>query len=68
MTPRLLKLQYTKTQVRPPSFAPMPIRFTAIGLNGPYSTSFCNFTCPLSPDYELNTRARAASALSSKTK
>lgn len=31
-------------------------------LNGPYSTSFCNFNCPLSPDYELNTHTRGVSA------
>jgi Carboxypeptidase regulatory-like domain/TonB dependent receptor len=31
-------------------------------LNGPYSTTFCNFTCPLAPDYELNTHTRGLSA------
>ncbi|MBV9718282.1 MAG: TonB-dependent receptor [Candidatus Eremiobacteraeota bacterium] len=31
-------------------------------LNGAYSTSFCNFVCPVSPDYELNTHTRGISA------
>ncbi len=31
-------------------------------LNGPYSTSFCNFVCPDAPDYELNTHTRGFSA------
>ncbi|HEX3670762.1 MAG TPA: TonB-dependent receptor [Candidatus Cybelea sp.] len=31
-------------------------------LNGPYSTSFCNFVCPVAPDYELNTHTRGLSA------
>ena len=31
-------------------------------LNGPYSTSFCNFVCPVAPDYELNTHTRGISA------
>ncbi len=31
-------------------------------LNGAYSTSFCNFVCPLAPDYELNTHSRGLSA------
>ena len=31
-------------------------------LNGPYSTSFCNFVCPVAPDYELNTHTRGVSA------
>jgi hypothetical protein len=30
-------------------------------LNGAYSTSFCNFICPLAPDYELNTHTRGLS-------
>ncbi|HVN69600.1 MAG TPA: TonB-dependent receptor [Candidatus Binatia bacterium] len=32
-------------------------------LNGPYSTSFCNFVCPVAPDYELNTHTRGISAI-----
>ena len=31
-------------------------------LNGAYSTSFCNFVCPLAPDYELSTHSRGLSA------
>ena len=31
-------------------------------LNGPYSTGFCYFFCPLAPDYELNTHTRGLSA------
>lgn len=31
-------------------------------LNGPYSTSFCDFVCPVAPDYELNTHTRGLSA------
>jgi hypothetical protein len=27
-------------------------------LAGPYSTSFCDFTCPVAPDYELNSHSR----------
>ncbi|HYL26246.1 MAG TPA: TonB-dependent receptor [Candidatus Nitrosotalea sp.] len=30
-------------------------------LNGPYNTTFCNFFCPLAPDYELNTHTRGLS-------
>jgi Carboxypeptidase regulatory-like domain/TonB dependent receptor len=31
-------------------------------LNGAYSTSFCDFICPVAPDYELNTHTRGVSA------
>jgi TonB dependent receptor/Carboxypeptidase regulatory-like domain/TonB-dependent Receptor Plug Domain len=31
-------------------------------LNGPYSFSYCDFTCPVAPDYELSAHSRGISA------
>ena len=49
----ILKAQYTKN-FGPTAFlrAYAYTFYSDWFLNGPYSTSFCNFSCPLSPDYD----------------
>ncbi|MGB6712099.1 MAG: TonB-dependent receptor [Candidatus Cybelea sp.] len=59
----VVKLQYTKNFGSTAFLRAYAYTFYSNWfLNGPYSTSFCNFTCPLSPDYELNTHTRGISA------
>ncbi len=59
----IAKIQYTKNFGSTAFFRIYGYTFYSdFFLNGPYSSSFCNFTCPLSPDYELNTHTRGISA------
>jgi hypothetical protein len=59
----IVKLQYTKNFGSTAFFRIYAYTFYSDEfLNGPYSTSFCNFTCPLPQDYELNTHTRGISA------
>ncbi|HEY2473900.1 MAG TPA: TonB-dependent receptor, partial [Candidatus Cybelea sp.] len=59
----IVKLQYTKNFGSSAFFRIYGFAFYSNWfLNGAYSTSFCNFVCPVAPDYELNTHTRGLSA------
>jgi hypothetical protein len=59
----ITKIQYTKNFGSTAFFRIYGFTFYSDWfLNGAYSTSFCNFVCPLAPDYELNTHSRGLSA------
>ena len=55
----IVKLQYTKNFGSTAFFRIYGYTFYSDRFqNGPYSTSFCYFFCPLSPDYMLNSNTR----------
>ncbi len=57
------KIQYTKNFGSTAYFRIYGFTFYSDWfINGPYSTSFCNFVCPVAPDYELSTHTRGLSA------
>src|SRR5690349_18231040 len=58
----IVKVQYTKNFGSTAFFRLYGYTFYSDWfLNGPYSTSFCNFVCPDAPDYEMNTHTRGLS-------
>jgi hypothetical protein len=59
----VVKLQYTHNMGSNAFFRVYGYTFYSDWfLAGAYSTSFCNFVCPVAPDYELNTHTRGVSA------